>query len=250
MNALAQSPLLGRGLYPLREAARLVQLSPQTARRWANGNKFTYQGQPRSSSGFLETELPRVAGIQDLTFPELLTLRMVRSFKQAGLGLPTIKRVAERAAQDYGGITPLVTKTFRTDGRRIFLELRSEEAANDGYDIPRNERRLIDVLSGQEQFAHLVEPSLFQNLDWEDGIMASRWWPAGREAGVVLDPGILFGAPRLDRTSIPTAAVAQAVRAEAGGEAGIAAVAEWLGIAPEQVKQAVIYETEWLAQAA
>jgi len=250
MNAFPSSPILGRGLYPLAEAARIAQLPAQTARRWAMGNTYKFKGGYRSSAGLATMELPEILGKRDLTFQELLTLRMVRAFRAAGLGLRTIKRVAAKAASDYGVPTPLVTKRFRTDGRRVFMELRQELPANEESSASRHELRLIDVLSGQEQFAQLVEPSLFRNLEWQDDWQASRWWPAGIGSGVVLDPNVLFGAPRLDGTSLPTEAVARSVTAEGGGLEAIEAVAIWHGITAEQVRQALTFETEWLSRAA
>lgn len=100
----------------------------------------------------------------------MLTLRLVRGFRQAGLALRTIKRVAERAARDFGTPLPFVSKTFRTDGRKVFLELKTEPPANDEPAIPRRERRLIEVLTGQDNFADVVEPSLFANVDWQDDL--------------------------------------------------------------------------------
>ncbi len=250
MNAVPHSALLGRGLYPLGEAARLAQLPPQTARRWADGNAYRYRGESRSSAGLIRPELPPLQGIRDLTFPEMLTLRMVKAFRSTGLGLRTIKRVAEKAAQEYKSTTPLVSKRFRTDGRRIFVELQREAAVNDGPPAPKSERHLIDVLSGQVQFAQVVEPSLFQNLEWQDEWHAARWWPGGLAAGVVVDPAVIFGAPRLAETSIPTAVIAKAFAAEGGDKAATQAVAEWHGITAHQVEKAVAFETEWLKQAA
>ena len=245
MNAVPHPAILGRGIYPIAEAARLAQLPVQTARRWADGNSYRYQGTRRTTRGLIEMELPTIQGRRDLTFPELLTLRMVRAFRTTGLGLPTIKRVAEKAAREYGSPTPLVLTQFRTDGRRIFVELKAEQAVANQDSTSKSDRHLIDMLSGQAQFAEVVEPSLFRNLEWQDVWQAAKWWPAGREAGVVLDPNVLFGAPRLAETSLATSVIAQSVSAESGTDDPVAAVAEWHGITAAQVRQAVVFEREW-----
>ena len=250
MNAAAPSPLIGIGLYPLREAARLVQLDQRTARRWAEGYRHRYKGQERFSAAVMQLALPVATQGADLTFPELLTLRLVRAFRAAGLGLPTIKRVAAKAAADFGLPTPFASRRFRTDGQRVFVELGQEQAANDGPNIPPRERRLIDVLTGQHQFAEVVEPSLFVNVEWRDDDLASAWWPLGKDRQVLLDPRVLFGAPRLADTSVPTATVAAAVAAEGGGDVAITTVADWYGVSFQAALDAVRYETEWLAEAA
>lgn len=244
------SPPTGLGLFPLPEAARLAQLDLRTARRWAAGYHFTYKGEKRFSRGVLPIELDRVHGRYDLTFPEMLTLRLVKAFKGAGLALRTIKKVAERAATDFDLATPFISKRFRTDGRRVFLELQEDMPANnDEPAVTRRERELIEVLTGQQQFADIVEPSLFANVDWTDDL-ASRWWPLGKVCAVNLDPTVIFGAPRIDATRIPTGVVANEVKAEGGGEPAMKAVADWHGLKLQQVEDAVRFETEWFQSAA
>ncbi len=249
MNAPAN--LFGLGLFPLPEAARLAQLDARTARRWAEGYKFTYKGEKRFSRGVMPLALDKAHGQRDLTFSEMLTLRLVKAFKGAGLALPTIKKVAERAAADFDLTMPFVSKRFRTDGRKVLLELQEGTlaAVNDEPAITKRERELIEVLTGQREFADIVEPSLFANVDWTDDL-ASRWWPLGKDYAVNLDPKVIFGAPHIGDTRIPTRIVAEEVKAEGGGEAAMKAVAEWYGLEPQQVEDAVRFETEWFQSAA
>ena len=247
MNAPAH--LFGLGLFPLPDAARLAQLDPRTARRWAEGYPFTHKGEKHFSPGVMPLSLERIGGQRDLTFAELLTLRLVKAFKGAGLSLPTIKRVAVRAASDFGLEMPFITRRFRTDGRKIFIELQAATQANDELVITTHEHKLIEVLSGQHQFAEVVEPSLFANVDWHDDL-ASRWWPLGKTYAVAIDPQVMFGAPHIAKTRVPTSVIADAVRAEGGGQTAIQSVGEWHGLTPEQVQDAVRFETEWLKRAA
>jgi hypothetical protein len=145
MNA-HPSPL-GLGLFPLPDAARLAQIDPRTAQRWAEGYPFTYKGEKRISRPVMPLALERIDGRRDLTFAELLTLRLVKAFKTAGLGLPTIKRVAERAATDFGLAMPFVSRRFRTDGRKVFVELQREPAAND-EPAPTRSRKNLTISGG------------------------------------------------------------------------------------------------------
>lgn len=249
MNATSPRNVLGLGLYPLPEAARLAQIDARTARRWAEGNAYKVRGEPRRSPGVLPLTLGPSGSTRDLTFAEMLSLRLVRGFRKAGLGLPTIKRVAKRAAEDFGFEVPFVSRRFRTDGRKVFIELHSEKPANDEPAIPRQERELIEVLTGQKAFQEVVEPSLFANVDWDDEL-AAKWWPLGKERSVILDPRVLFGAPRVANTSVPTAVLAAAVTTEGGGSDAIEAVADWYGVTPQHVADAVSFETEWLRKSA
>lgn len=249
MNAAAPPSIIGFGLFPLPEAARLAQLDVRTARRWAQGYAYRHAGELRESPGLMSLALDRVRHEQDLTFAEMLTLRLVRGFRAAGLGIRTIKRAAQIAAREYDIKTPFVSKRFRTDGRKIFLELENEPVSADEPSISPRERRLIEVLTGQENFAEVVEPSLFANVDWRDDL-AARWWPLTRSRNIVLDPGMMFGAPHVQGTSVPTGIVSSAILAEGGGADAIKSVAAWYGISEAAAQDAVLFETEWLKQAA
>jgi uncharacterized protein (DUF433 family) len=179
----------------------------------------------------------------------MLTLRLVGAFRAAGLSMRTIKRVSELAAQHYDTPLPFVSRRFRTDGRKVFVEISKDPVANDEPAMPKGERRLIDVLSGQDNFAEVVEPSLFQNVDWHADI-ATRWWPIKHSGFVLLDPAVMFGAPHIAGTRVPTDALASAVRAEGGSDQATAAVADWFGVQQAAVRNAVYFEGEWLNRAA
>jgi len=248
MNAVIKSPI-GLGVFPLQEAARLARMNVQTARHWTEGYQFrTRDGGKKASPGVLHPALPPIGRHHDLTFAEMLTLRLVKQFKSTGLTLLTIKRVAERAAADFELSTPFISRRFRTDGRRVFIELREQPSANDEPRLSPREREVIEVLTGQRQFTEVVEPS-FKDLDWEDDL-ASRWWPLTQTRSVLLDPHVIFGMPHIAGTRVPTEQVAAAVRAEGGGSAAITTTADWFGISTEHVRDAVQFEDEWPRRAA
>lgn len=226
----------GRGTYPIRVAARLAHLDPQTARRWLEGYEYGYRGERRQSVPISYLARARQEGGLVLDFEQLLTLMLVKAFKNRGLGLPTIKRAAARAQEVYGTPNPFVTKRFRSDGNHVFIDL---EASARG-----RERELINVLSDQREFREIVEPSLFRDLVFV-GDEAGEWWPLGRDHTVVLAPARQFGAPIIAGKGIRTDVLAQAVLAEGGGDEGVKAVADWYDLTPAQVRDAVQFEGAW-----
>jgi uncharacterized protein (DUF433 family) len=232
------------GLYLLPDAARYAQLDPRMARRWAGGHR--YQRAAVDVRGAREAPgvgltLPPVDGEFYVTFGDLLTLRLVRAFLDAGLGLPLIRRIAEVAAREFGTATPFAGRRFRTEGWRAVR----------GF--ARRER----VLASPRAFADVVEPGLFANVEWADDVPC-RWWPLGRGKAVVLDPETAFGEPRIDGSRVTTAVLGDAVRAEGGRDAAIRAVSRWYGVSVAQVRDAVEFEAalqrraaaEWLARSA
>jgi uncharacterized protein (DUF433 family) len=229
-------------IYPVAYAATLAGLDATTARRWLRGYDFIHNGERRRSEPVVPA--PHAVPANDLlSFEELLTLRLVRGFRQHGLGLPTIKRAAQAAATRYGLANPFVTKAFRTDGRQVFIELEQQGA------IRADEQVLVHALTGQQQFVRVVEPSLFKDVVFA-GNVPGEWYPIGQEHAVVVRPDRALGAPHLAGTGVRTDVVADTVQAEGGDEAAELAAASWYGLTREQVRDAVTAEAEWRSRKA
>ena len=236
MNAPAQTH--GMGIYPIRTAARLAHLAPITVKRWADGYGYAYRGQSRRSppitylAGHEPTEGERL-----LDFDQLLTLLLVKAFKDKGLGLPTIRKAAARASADYRLDNPFVSQQFRSDGNHVFLDLEHTTG---------RERELINVLSDQREFRAIVEPSLFRDIVFLRDRPA-EWWPLRQNHAVVLAPDRQFGAPHVAGTGVRTDVLAQAVAAEGSNDMAETAVAAWFGVTRNQVADAVYFEGPWQA---
>jgi hypothetical protein len=86
--------LLGGGLYPLAQAARLVGVEPRSVRRWLKGYSWNYRD-GRSSSGPLWTlqyaNDEELGAEQVLGFHDLLELRAVAKFIEHGVPLKVIR---------------------------------------------------------------------------------------------------------------------------------------------------------------
>ncbi|MDR3524054.1 MAG: hypothetical protein P4L66_08105 [Acetobacteraceae bacterium] len=240
MNAHLASALTP--IYPLAYAAQLAGLDSATARRWVKGHAYNYKGERRQAAPVIHIVRPGAPINGDLSFEELLTLRLVRAFRDKGLGLPTIKKAAQIAADKYGQSNPFVTKAFRSDGVSVFLELGKQAAVG-------NERLLVNALTGQQEFRDVVEPSLFRDLVFV-GDTPGQWFPLGLEHSVVIRPDQAFGSPHLKETGIRTDVVADAVIAEGADDAAVKAVAAWFNITEQQVRDAVEAERAWHLKAA
>ena len=164
-----------------------------------------------------------------LGFRDLMEARVAAAF--IGRGLSPIKvRQAIVAAREMVGLErPLSTSWFRTDGRTVMLDLIG----------PDGEPRMIDLLRKQHVFRGVVEQSL-KGVDFDEGGTPARWWPAGKAAGIVLDPQRSFGKPIDADTSVPTDALAAASNAEGSPEA---AARVW-GVPVRAVRRAVAFQEE------
>ena len=222
--------LIGTGIYPLQQAARLVGVEPRAVRRWLQGYARKYKGQKVRSEPLWRTQL---AG-QDLPdevigFRDLLELRMVAAFVRHGVDLKVIRATVDAAAENFGADYPLTSQKFLTDGKRIFL---------DAIEQATGEPRLIDVLRKQFVFSDIIKPSLYAGIEYgRDG--ARRWFPLGKRKTIVLDPGLQFGTPVVAEVGIPTDTIHASFLAEGRDRAMVARVFD---ITPKMVMAAVEFE--------
>ena len=205
---------LGVGLYSIPDASRLLGTRTNTVRRWLNPE---------------ERLIARVfdSGEQTISFIELMELHFVKLFSDEGVSLPTIRRAAKTAAQQFSTCHPFAVHRFDTDGQTIFATLiRSEKTS----------ALIEDLKQGQYVFETIVRP-FFRKLEYDTN-EAIRFWPLGTGGRVVLDPGRQFGKPIDSETGVPATALYRAV--QAGDEP--VTVAKWFEVPLEAVRAAIAFE--------
>ena len=218
--------LLGTGLYPLRQAARLVGADPRTLRRWLQGyDRAQTHHAPLWKTQLKDEGLPE----EVIGFKDLLELRMVAAFVRHGVSLRTIRATVEVAARDFGMDYPLTSQQFLTDGRRIFLH--ALEATDDS-------EKLIDVLHKQFVFSDIIKPSLYAGIEYGDS-GAVRWFPIPKRKSIVLDPTLQFGTPVIADVGIPTDTIHASFLAEGRDKNAVARIFD---ITPKLVMDAVMFE--------
>ena len=227
-------------IYPVPYAARLVGLDPKMARRWVQGYAYSHNGERKQARPVVQLVPSSEGGARGLNFEQLLTLRLVRAFREHGLGLQTIKKAAQIAVDRYGISNPFVSQAFRSDGRSVFIDL------NKRADVPGTERVMVNALTGQQEFRDVVEPSLFRDVVFVDDT-PNEWFPLGKDHDVVVRPDRAFGAPHIKDRGIRTDVIADAVTAEGSDAVAVAAVASWFDLPERAVRDAVLAEGQWQA---
>lgn len=223
--------LFGIGLYTPAEAARLTGIPAGKLSRWLKG----HDAKGRHYDPLWKPQVDIGDDRVYLGFRDLIEARTVAAFLDCGLTPQFIRRAIAMARELIETSHPLSTLAFKTDGRSIFLEVAKEEGAEDVA--------LIDVVRRQYAFRHIIERSL-KDIDF-DGNAPIRWFPANRQAGIVVDPRRSFGQPIDDRSGIPTAVLAAAAEAEGGPDEAARAWAVDSGT----IKRAIAFEDR-LKQAA
>jgi uncharacterized protein (DUF433 family)/DNA-binding transcriptional MerR regulator len=221
---------IGHGVYSMADAGRLTGVSVRNLRRWARGYSYVYQGQTRQSPPIIGTGLEARGADPILEFRDIIEVRFLSAFRNAGVSWNVIRRIAARVHEAIQHTHPFATRVFRTDGRTILLELVSNDRAD---------HRLVDLLRDQYEWERVVKPYLIaEKVEFSDAEEPIRWWPLGPDRRVVVDPARAFGAPIVAREGVQTYLLAKAVAVEGD----VALVADWYRVEPEAVRDAIAFE--------
>jgi len=213
----------GIGAYTPAEAAKLLRMQPKTLRRWLYGYEYGH-GAGEQPPLWTPQYDPSVDG-ELLGFHDLIEARIVHALRKTRIGLPTIRLCIDRAKEILGR-HPFTTRSFKTDGRRIFLEI------TDGVDEPE----LIDLKHRQHVFRQFVLPSL-SGLEFDEE-RAARWWLVPNRRTIVIDPERSFGQPIVASCGLLTTRVVQEVKAEGSPER----VARLYDVQPRAIRDALAFE--------
>ncbi|GJE02824.1 hypothetical protein [Methylobacterium isbiliense] len=222
-----EAPSLGIGYYTVPEAARLLRMVPRNINRWLGGYSFTSGTKRGEMPPLWKPELPATEDDRlELGFRDLIELRFVNAFVNAGLDLRVIRSCLEHAREYVQDDRPFSTRRFKTDGRTIFLESLRTSA----------ESELLDLKRGQYVIKAVVEQG-FRDLDIDDEVV-TRWRPFHGKSSIIIDPQRSFGQPIAAAYGVPTIALADAVKAE-GSIDRVALIYE---VSPAAVRDAVRFE--------
>lgn len=217
---------VGTGSYTAPEAARLLRTSARNINRWIAGYSFRHRDEKRTVSPLWRSQLAMIDDHLEIGFRDLIELRFVKAFVDAGVGLLAIRNCLAFARECVNDDRPFSTRRFQTDGKTIFLE-----------SIKRSgQTKLLDLKRHQYVFKHVIERT-FGDLDIEDDAVA-RWRPFNGKQSIVIDPNRAFGQPIAAKFGIPTVALADAVTAEGSVER----VARLYDVTSAVVRDAIKFE--------
>jgi uncharacterized protein (DUF433 family) len=200
-HALASSSI-GVGSYTAPEAARLLHMPAPNVNRWMRGYSYRRSGKQHDVAPLWVPQHPEIKEHLEIGFRDLIELRFVWAFVDAGVGLLAVRNCIEYARQVVDDERPFSTRRFQTDGRTIFLE----------SILRTGETQLVDLKSGQYVLKQIIERT-FKDLDLEDEIVA-RWRPFNGKKSIVIDPARAFGQPIAADYGVPTVSLAEAVEIE------------------------------------
>lgn len=224
----ADFSLIGRGVYSLKEAHRLIGVPTRRIRRWTAGYRYRHRGIIHYSPPVVGGNLTGQLGIPALDFADLLEVRFLNAFREYGVSWKAIRIASERARDLLGLDHPFSSRRFSTDGRTILAEFVSDT----GDEV------LLDLVRSQYEFRRIVGRYLYGEIEFGDSDSPKRWWPFEGSHRIVVDPRRAFGAPIVDVEGVQTRVLSAAVAVEES----IELVAELFQVDPISVTEAVEFE--------
>ena len=197
------NPLLGRGIYDIAEAARIVQRHPDTVARWTRG----------------ADPLHRVEHDRFISFLDLISLWVISELIKRGVSKRAIRAGREYMTEQVGTSYPFAHQDLATAGTGFFGKL------TEWVDVGR---------WGQGSFQAVIK-GMLSPIEFGSDLHASVWRPTN---GVWINPQVQAGTPCIDGTRVPTKVVADL---KAVGE-HIEDIADDLNLDITQVSAALQYE--------
>ena len=118
-----QLNLLEAGIFTIPQVAELVDAPQPDVRVWIEGH--TGKQDP-----VIINQLGKVGGKTAVSFANLIELRFIAKFAEAGIGLREIRRILQEASEILKHPHPFATHTvFRTDGRKNVADMRRTMAS-------------------------------------------------------------------------------------------------------------------------
>ena len=197
--------------YTIPEAARYLDVHPETFRRWVDGYRFIpthravpTEGKPIIHSASQKRHAPRLA------FAGLVEGLVIDALRQAGLSLQALRRIAKTLQTDFGDEWALASHRLTLSGGagRSGPEVLWDYAEEHGDD-----EVLIALDSSQRVFTEVVRDHL-ERIVYLDEYAGQVYLPLTREHILLVDPYRNFGRPIFGSTATPVGAVLD--RLEAG----------------------------------
>ena len=218
--------------YTAAEAGRLAGLDAGRVRRWLRG--YSHHGsEPESGGGAAALKRPAAPGNpaangRYATFLDLIDLLFVNCFLVKGFNLQEIGKALSEAESIIGG-GHFAQRVYFTDGKEVYLKIANGNSAN-----------LLRLMAGGRWAASEAILGKANQVEFDSKTgFAERWYPFGKEGGIVLDPSMNFGAPSIFGKRIKTSNIYDLYVAE---HEDVAEVTDWMGLQPFEVKAAVEFE--------
>jgi uncharacterized protein (DUF433 family) len=175
---------LGAGIYTIPDISKLLGIPQPKVRRYLNKYWDERLGKPL----FNETYSWSVSNnIKAVNFYTLIELYTCFHLQELGVSIQQILKSRIAIAKDLRIPYPFASEKLLSDGKKIWYEFKDCIVKADGS-------RQTDFIDFIRQFANKIE--------FNSAKIAEKFWPAGRNSDVIINPHHQFGQPVLNGTNI------------------------------------------------
>jgi uncharacterized protein (DUF433 family) len=215
---------IGQGMYGFSEAARLAEVSSSTLRAW-------FLGRSDRRRPVLAPDYQAVRGSYAISFLDLVDARVGASLRGIGLSTQKVRRLRAELQGLLEERHPFARAELLHDGTNVWLRAVGK----------MNEERFLEILKRQHGIPQVVKPFL-KSLTYDERTSRASEWTIAK--GVAVNPEFCFGKPATLRSRRPTRLLAAAYQAN---DADASTVANWYGVEPQEVLDAVEFEKKLAA---
>jgi len=224
---------IGKGIYSLTTAAKILRMNPRKVRRWIKGYTYQKNMEYYSSKPLIKTEFEYDPDDAIISFLDLAELLFIKTFIQYGISIQKIRKAAIVASDLLNTSHPFAIRKMFTDGKSIFAKIAQKE----------NDASLLDLINKQYQFDKIIEPTLYKCIDFDKYNNAERWWPQGKNGDIVLDPSRNMGQPILNKYNVRTELIYELHKT---GHS-INEISDWYELDNNAIKTAIGFEEDLVA---
>ncbi len=176
---------IGTGCYSASEIAHILNLPYAKVRRWMmeywDGKLGKEYGEKYSWT---------VDSVRAVSFHTLVEFYVMMELSESGVKPKEVLKAHQLLSRRFDTAFPFALKSvligLKTDGGKVFLRQKND----------------IISLDGTNQLNLQLINAFFKNLDFDNGDLASRYWPLGKKNSIVVDPSRKFGHPIIDGHNI------------------------------------------------
>lgn len=176
---------IGNGIYMIPDISRILRLPYHKVNSWVN----------KYWDGELGIEYQNeyswvVDNSKAVSFHTLIEFYVLFMLAESGVKTRQVLNAHKELSAYSNTFFPFAQKNIleniKTDGKRIFFNLNGN----------------ILSLDGTKQFNLNFIEMFFKNLDFDEELLASRFWPLGKDKNIIIDPKRQFGHPVVGFTNI------------------------------------------------
>jgi uncharacterized protein (DUF433 family) len=176
---------LGNGIFTTQEIAQILRVPYYKVRKW-----ITQYWDGELGDFYEKNYSWSVNNSKAVGFHTLIEFYVMMQFAEAGVKTREVLNAHKELSLFYNTNFPFAQKevldNIHTDKSKIFLNRNGDTIS----------------LDGSKQFNLDIIKVFFQNLDFDNDMLASRFWPLGKKHKIVCDPHHKFGQPVISGTNI------------------------------------------------